>query len=578
MAENELPRINNGDGEANNPPVYRSMMDCGIPTIEDVRPSIVRPTVTANQYEIKPAIIQMIQNTVQFGGSTIDDPNAHIENFLEICDTFKQQGVSDDAIRLRLFPFSLRDKAKSWLNSLPAGSIITWGYLAKAFLTKYFPPSKSMKLRTDITMFAQGEQESLYEAWERYKDMLRRCPHHQLPDWLVVQTFYYGLLSANRTMLDAAAGGNLLRKSPEDGYELFEEMASSSYQPQSERSMMQKSAGIHQVDAFTSMTAQLEAMNKNIDGLSLGNSATRIQEVFCDRCQGEHFTKDCQDGNPFYVQDEAPVNHVGSQNHPRFDPYSNTYNLGWRKHPNFSWGGHNNQSRPYQNQNPVKQPQEEKSSLEQMMQNFISSTETRMQNQDATIRSLENQIGQLANRMSNREPGTLPSDTETNPKEQVKAVELRSGKKLETKELEHEERKKEGEKEPSTGKSSDSTQSPTSKSNIVIPPPFPAALKKAKLDSQFSKFLEVFKKLHINIPFADALLQMPSYAKFLKEILASKRKIEEHVMVNLTENCSALVQNKIPPKLKDPESFSIPCMIGDVVFIRLCVIWVPALT
>ncbi|XP_073152736.1 uncharacterized protein [Henckelia pumila] len=343
-------------------------------------------------------------------------------------------------------------------------------------------------------------------------------------------------------------------------------MASSSYQPQSERSMMQKSAGIHQVDAFTSMTAQLEAMNKKIDGLSLGNSAMRIQEVFCDRCQGEHFTKDCQTGNLFYVQDEAPVNHVGSQNRPKFDPYSNTYNPGWKKHPKISWGGQNNQSRPYQNQNHVKQPQEEKSNLEQMMQNFISSTETRMQNQDATIRGLENQIGQLAKRMSNREPGTLPSDTETNPKEQVKSVELRSGKKLETKALEHEEKNNEGEKDPSAGKSFDSTQSPTSKSNIVIPPSFPAALKKAKLDSQFSKFLEVFKKLHINIPFVDALLQMPSYANFLKKILASKRKIEEHIMVNLTENYSALVQNKILPKLKDPGSFSIPCMIGDVVF------------
>ncbi|XP_073288035.1 uncharacterized protein [Primulina huaijiensis] len=59
---------------------------------------------------------------------------------------------------------------------------------------------------------------------------------------------------------------------------------------------------------------------------------------------------------------------------------------------------------------------------------------------------------------------------------------------------------------------------------------------------------------------------MPSYAKFLKGILANKRKLEDHMMINLTENCSALVQNKIPPKLKDPGSFSIPCMIGDVVF------------
>ncbi|XP_073153614.1 uncharacterized protein [Henckelia pumila] len=86
------------------------------------------------------------------------------------------------------------------------------------------------------------------------------------------------------------------------------------------------------------------------------------------------------------------------------------------------------------------------------------------------------------------------------------------------------------------GKSSTSTQPPTSQSNIVIPPPFPAALKKAKIDSQFAKFLEVFEKLNINIPFADALMQMPSYAKFLKEILSNKRKLEEHAMISASIN------------------------------------------
>ncbi|XP_073121020.1 uncharacterized protein [Henckelia pumila] len=175
----------------------------------------------------------MVQNTVQFGGMTIDDPYAYMKNFLEICDTFKMQGVSDDVIC----------------------SITTWDDLAKAFLTKYFPPSKSMKLRADITTFAQGEQETLYEAWERYKDLLRRCPHHQLLDGLVVQTFYYGVPYSNRTMLDAATGGNLLRKSPEDGYELIEEMTSSRYHPQSDRNAAKRPARMHQVDAFTSVAA-----------------------------------------------------------------------------------------------------------------------------------------------------------------------------------------------------------------------------------------------------------------------------------------------------------------------------------
>src|SRR5215470_7224122 len=146
------------------------------------------PMVATDTFEIKPAIIQMIQNTVQFGGLPSEDPNSHIASFLEICDTFKANGVSNDAIRLRLFPFSLRDRAKGWLNTLPSGSITTWDGLAEKFLTKYFPPSKTAKLRNDISTYTQMESESLYEAWERYKDLLRHCPHHGLPTWLQVQT------------------------------------------------------------------------------------------------------------------------------------------------------------------------------------------------------------------------------------------------------------------------------------------------------------------------------------------------------------------------------------------------------
>ncbi|XP_052311391.1 uncharacterized protein LOC112328498 [Populus trichocarpa] len=96
--------------------------------------------------------------------------------------------------------------------------------------------------------------------------------------------------------------------------------------------------------------------------------------------------------------------------------------------------------------------------------------------------------------------------------------------------------------------------------------PFPQRLKKNKLDKQFSKFLDVFKKLQINIPFADALEQMPSYVKFFKDILSNKRKLEEYETVALTEECSAILQKKLPPKLKDPGSFTIPCSIGNSIF------------
>jgi len=96
------------------------------------------------------------------------------------------------------------------------------------------------------------------------------------------------------------------------------------------------------------------------------------------------------------------------------------------------------------------------------------------------------------------------------------------------------------------------------------PLPFPQRMAKAKLDLQFGKFLELLKKLYINISFTEALIQMSSYAKFLKEILSNKRKLEEHETVALTKECSAVIQNKLPAKLKDPDSFLIPCLIGNV--------------
>ena len=94
------------------------------------------------------------------------------------------------------------------------------------------------------------------------------------------------------------------------------------------------------------------------------------------------------------------------------------------------------------------------------------------------------------------------------------------------------------------------------------PLPYPQRFKKKIIDEQFSKFLNIFKKLQVNIPFADALEQMPHYAKFMKEIMSKKRKIEEKGMINLSEQCSAIIQRKLPEKLKDPGSFTIPCSIG----------------
>ena len=102
------------------------------------------------------------------------------------------------------------------------------------------------------------------------------------------------------------------------------------------------------------------------------------------------------------------------------------------------------------------------------------------------------------------------------------------------------------------------------------PVPFPQPLAKVKLGAKFGKFLGLLKKLQINIPSLDVIFEMPSYAKFLKEILSNKQKLQEHAMVSLMEECSAILQNKLPPKLEDRGSFSTPCALGMFQLVELC--------
>ncbi|WVZ24189.1 hypothetical protein V8G54_002733 [Vigna mungo] len=192
--------------------------------------------------------------------------------------------------------------------------------------------------------------------------------------------------------------------------------------------------------------------------------------------------------------------------------------------------------------------------------NFMNETRTNFKNQEASIRNLENQIGQLSRQLSERSPGTFPSDTIPNLKEQCKAIQLRSGRVIENgkriDDIVEESNEKEVERKYEEKNDREKNQESESKMREYVPTiPFPQRLK---------KFLNVFKKLHINIPFAEALEQMPSYAKFMKDLLSKKRKLQEDETIMLTEECSSIIQQKLPPKLKDPGSFVIPCEIGNI--------------
>ncbi|KAI3816829.1 hypothetical protein L1987_16534 [Smallanthus sonchifolius] len=164
-----------------------------------------RSRFVARLLEFDEVVVDEVEemNMCQFDGKDHEDPNTHMAGFLEICATFKICDAIDDAIWLRLFPFSLRDRAKAWLLSLPPRSISTWDQMAAKFLEKYFPPEKTSKLRARILSFQQDDGETIYEAWERFKELMRKVPHHGLLKWQQCETFYNGLEMTGKQLIDA---------------------------------------------------------------------------------------------------------------------------------------------------------------------------------------------------------------------------------------------------------------------------------------------------------------------------------------------------------------------------------------
>ncbi|KAL0440159.1 UNVERIFIED_CONTAM: hypothetical protein Slati_2498900 [Sesamum latifolium] len=366
----------------------------------------------------------------------------------------------------------------------------------------------------DITSFVQLDRESLYDAWERFKSMLRKCPHHELLVWRQVQTFYNGVTLANRATIDAAAGGTIMKKLPSEAFNIIDEMATNLYSYGQERTG-KKAADIHSIDAVLALSAQMTALTQTVNnlGAAMWNGAPIGP---CGACgQMGHLSQESKVGNQFSIHEDA--NFISHGGRSTFNPYSSSYNLGWRSHHNFSWSNNQQQGPPENHQPQQQDPQEQKSHLEEMLSKFITVADTRFQNQDASIRNLEVQIGQLVSIVSGRRDDQLPSDTEKNPREQVNAISINNSQAIgdEPPKEQMEEAQAQKEEEPQV----ETKGSPLKLNLDAIPPyiPYPKRILKANLDKRFGKFLEIFKKIHINIPLIDALSQMPSSAKFLKE-------------------------------------------------------------
>ena len=200
------------------------MEDFWNPVIRDDYSIVRQPIIKANNFELKPVLITMVQQN-QFTGHPSEDPNEHMGRFLRMANIVKLNGVRPDVIKLQLFPFSLRNTAASWFESLPYGLVNTLDKLVEAFMGRFFPSTLTSERRGEIIIFKQGKDESLYNAWERYKKLLKRCPMHGIDKITQMDIFYHAMNYTSKGIIDAACVGAFKRKSAEEANQLIEDLA-----------------------------------------------------------------------------------------------------------------------------------------------------------------------------------------------------------------------------------------------------------------------------------------------------------------------------------------------------------------
>ena len=343
----------------------RTLREFNVPRAGDVRGAIRLPRIPGQQPNFNPGVVNMVQQTT-FHGLDHEDPHAHLQTFLECITTIKTNGENADYTKLALFPFTLRDKAKKWLGSLPRDSILTWRELSKLFLTRFFPHKRTAKVRHDLTSFRQIFDEPLNEAWERFRELQYSCPHHDILDWLLIQTFYDGLNESTRASVDAVAGGALMSREPLEAMNLIDSMAQNQQWSGRDDSRQRggqggnQGGGKYEVDHITALTAKMDAMQKAMDKLSV--KAVEQQPQVCVMCGDErHAYEQC----PLVQQDEESEQVNSLNNEPSFfprppnnRPYSKdpVEQQNWRSNQNNPAPFNNSSSRPPFNNNNFQRP------------------------------------------------------------------------------------------------------------------------------------------------------------------------------------------------------------------------------
>ncbi|GJW69141.1 reverse transcriptase domain-containing protein [Tanacetum coccineum] len=247
---------------------------------EGYEDAIVVPEITADNFELKHGLLTLIIFTLKF-------PN-----------------VPSTSVKLMLFPFSLEGAARIWLKKEPPRSILIWDDLVLKFINKFFPPSKTTNLLNEITRFQQRFDETFYEAWDRFNDLLRACPHHGFSELHQLDTFYNALNSNDQDSLNSAAGGNFLDKMPRDCLRIIK--SKSKVRNSRNKPVVAKVSSSSSTPGISPDVAELKDMVKALlldkKNQTQAPAPVKAVEESCVTCGGAHSLRycPCHDGQSSY--------------------------------------------------------------------------------------------------------------------------------------------------------------------------------------------------------------------------------------------------------------------------------------
>nr|GEW82615.1 reverse transcriptase domain-containing protein [Tanacetum cinerariifolium] len=423
-------------------------------------------------------------------------------------------------------------------NQITANKIDVIESAREEYSQEFFPPSKTTNLRNEITGFQQRFDESFYEAWDRFNDLIRACPHNGFSELHQLNTFYNALNVNDQDSLNSAAGGNFLDKMPRECLKIIKNK--SKVRQSRAKAVVAKVSTSSSTPAVSSEVSELKDMvralllDKKNQSSALAQSSTpalvKAIEQNCVTCGGAHSYQNCP---------------VTSENVYRDNPRGGNFNQG-QLH------------RPQVNQAPAYQAPAYQAPIPQTQSMTQTDFEGYIKANDAVLRNMQSQGS-----------GTLPSNTITNPKEDLKGITTRTGVAYQGPTIPTQSKvvkqgtevTKDQVKTPSSQSTTPvqplvirfETQTPVSET-VVAPVSVPMPNLKSSIpypsrrdnerhhdqaNEQIEKFYEIFKDMSFEISFTDALILMPKFASTLKALIGNKEKLSEMARTSMNEHCSA---------------------------------------